>query len=342
MSEVNHKYRIAIDAMGGDNAPAVEIEGAIQAASKVRAELILVGDEAKIKSEFLKHRKIPDNIKVVHASEVIEMHEPPAQSIRRKKNSSINIAVNLVKDKHADAVISAGNTGAVVCATTLFLGPLNGVERPGIMVTMPTLKGPVALIDAGANIDPKPEHLLNYAIMAGVYMKYIFKRPNPSIGLLNVGEEEYKGTDFIKEAFKLMEQAKINFSGNVEGRDIFAGKCDVIVCDGFVGNVVLKVSEGVADALKKMFKQKLSSSPLAMLGAILSRGALVSLKKDMDYAEYGGALLLGINGICIISHGGSSAKAIKNAIRVAYESLENNVNQHIIEEMSKQENIARG
>lgn len=337
MNQPNYKYRIAVDGMGGDNAPAVIVEGVCQAAPLIPAELILVGDETALNIELSKHGGKPANVRIVHASEVVAMHESPAQSIRRKKDSSINVAVNLVKNKEADAFISAGNTGAVVCAMSLFIGPLNGVERPGIMVLMPTLKGPAVIIDVGANIDPKPGHLLSYGIMGSVYMKYILKKENPIVGLLNIGEEESKGTEFVKEAFKLLEQAPLNFIGNVEGRDIFTGKCDVIVCDGFIGNIVLKVSEGVADALKQMLKKKLKQSPLAILGSLLSKSALLSLKKEMDYAEYGGAPLLGVDGVCIISHGGSSAKAIKNAIGVAGEFLENNVNQHIVEEMTKLE-----
>ncbi|MFH1778359.1 MAG: phosphate acyltransferase PlsX [Candidatus Omnitrophota bacterium] len=336
------KYKIAIDGMGGDNAPAIVVDGVCRAALMVDAELILVGDKNAILEKLSEHRHVPENISIVPASEVIEMHEPPAQSIRRKKDSSINVAVNLVKNNQADAFISAGNTGAVVCAASLFLKQLNGIERPGIMVVMPTLKGPAVIIDAGANIGPKPKHLLNYGIMGSVYMKYILKKEDPKVGLLNIGEEASKGTDFVKETFKLLEQAPINFIGNMEGRDIFAGKCDVIVCDGFVGNIVLKVSEGVADAIKQMFKQRISNNYFAKLGLLFSKSALSALKKDIDYAEYGGAPLLGINSVGIISHGGSSSKAVKNAVRVAYETLENKVNQHIVEEMTKVEYMNNG
>jgi len=324
--------RIAVDAMGGDKAPGVIIAGAIQAAQEYEIDIILVGKKDLIEKKLAVYKKVPKNISVLNAEEVIEMNESPAVSVRRKKDSSINVAVKMVKEKKADAIVSAGNTGAVVCAASLFLKSLPGIARPGISVLVPTLKGMIQLIDVGANIDAKPEHLLQYAIMGSVYTNAVLNRDNPKVGLLNIGEEETKGPEFVKETFKLLEQNKnINFIGNVEGRDIFTGNCDVIVCDGFLGNVVLKVSEGLADTIKEMLKRKLSSNIVTKFGALLAASAFRSLKKDIDYSEYGGAPLLGIDGVCIIAHGGSSAKAIKNAIRVSREYLLHNVNQHIIE-----------
>jgi glycerol-3-phosphate acyltransferase PlsX len=324
--------RIAVDAMGGDHAPEVVIKGAIEAAKVIDVDIILVGPEDIIKSKLSECKKIPGNISIKNATEVIAMNEAPATSVRRKKDSSINVSVKMVKEKSADAIVSAGNTGAVVCAASLFLKNLPGVDRPGISVLLPTLKGVVQVIDMGANIDPKPSHLLQYGIMGSIYSSYVLHKQNPTVGLLNIGEEETKGPEFVKETFKLLEQNKnINFIGNVEGRDIYVGNCDVIVCDGFLGNVVLKVSEGLADAIKEMLKRKLTTNLITKIGAFLSAPAFKELKKEIDYSEYGGAPLLGIDGVCIIAHGGSSANAIKNAIRVAHESLLEHVNQHIVE-----------
>ncbi|MFH1093128.1 MAG: phosphate acyltransferase PlsX [Candidatus Omnitrophota bacterium] len=328
--------RIAVDAMGGDKAPDVIIKGAILAAKEIDAEIILVGRQEVIEANLSSQKFVPDNITVVNATEVIEMDDSPAVSVRRKKDASINIAVKMVKECQADAIVSAGNTGAVVCAASLFLKILPGVDRPGISVLLPTLKNVVQMIDMGANIDAKPEHLMQYGVMGSIYSKHVLNKKNPSVGLLNIGEEETKGPEFVKETFKLLEQNKnINFIGNVEGRDIYVGDCDVIVCDGFLGNVVLKVSEGLADAIKEMLKRKLSSNMITKIGSLLSAPAFRALKKEIDYSEYGGAPLLGIDGVCIIAHGGSSANAIKNAVRVAHESLLHNVNQHIIEALTE-------
>lgn len=325
--------KIVVDAMGSDHAPAIEVEGAIQAVREYGLEVLLVGDEALIRAELKKHGKVSDKISVLHAAERIEMHEPAALSVRRKRQSSIVVGLEVLKQDGADGFVSAGNTGAVVCAATLSLRMLPGVERPGIGIILPTMKGTTILIDVGANIDPKPIHLFQYGIMANAYSKYILHKPNPTVGLLNVGEEETKGTDFIKETHALLSGSKLNFTGNIEGRDIYVGNTDVILCDGFVGNVILKVSESVIDTLVKLVKQEIKSSIIASIGAALTMTAFNTLKKKMDYAEYGGALLLGIDGRCIISHGSSNPKAIKNAIRVAAESKTQDVNKHIIEEL---------
>jgi glycerol-3-phosphate acyltransferase PlsX len=269
----------------------------------------------------------------VHAPERIEMNEPAALSVRRKRKSSIVVGLELLKRNEADGFVSAGNTGAVVCAATLSLRMLPGIERPGIAIAIPTMAGISVIIDVGANIDPKALHLFQYGIMADAYCRYILHKDNPKIGLLNVGEEETKGTEFIKEAHTLLSESKLNFLGNIEGRDIYVGNADIVICDGFVGNVILKVSESVIDTLVKLIKKEIKSNPIAMIGAVLVSTAFKGLKKKMDYAEYGGAPLLGIDGACIISHGSSTPKAIKNAIRVAAEFKEQNVNKHIIEEL---------
>lgn len=325
--------KIVVDAMGSDKAPAVEVEGAIMAAEEFDYEVILVGDEVSVKNELSRHSYNPDRIKVVHAPERIEMREPAALSVRRKRRSSIVVGLEMLKRDEADGFVSAGNTGAVVCAATLSLRLLQGIERPGIAIVLPTLKGPSLIIDVGANIDPKPIHILQYGIMADAYFKYILHKPNPSVGLLNVGEEEGKGTDFIKEAHTLLSESKLNFIGNVEGRDIYAGNSDIILCDGFVGNVILKVSESIVDTIVKALKQEIKANIIATLGALLASSAFNELKKKMDYAEYGGAPLLGVDGRCIISHGSSNPKAIKNAIRVAAEFKTQDVNKHIVEEL---------
>jgi len=324
--------KIIVDAMGGDYAPAVVIDGAIAAVREYSAEVILVGDEAKIKSLLKKAKYSGNNILVHPASEVIEMSESAASSIRRKRDSSIVVGLNLVKDGLGDAFFSAGNTGAVVCAATLGLGLLPGVERPGIAIITPTTKGISLIIDVGANIDAKPIHLLQYGIMGGAYLHNIFNKQNPSVGLLNVGEEETKGTDFVKETYELLSKSRLNFIGNVEGKALFFGKCDVVVCDGFIGNVALKVTEGTAEAIQLFLKRHLlKTSLLGKLGIFLLKGTFEKFKKELDYAEYGGAPLLGVNGVVIIGHGRSNARAIKNAIRVAKEEVERKVNERIIE-----------
>ncbi|MFC1807208.1 phosphate acyltransferase PlsX [Candidatus Omnitrophota bacterium] len=324
--------RIAIDAMGGDNAPHVVVEGALMAASEFGYDIVLVGDNALIQNElFKKGARMPKNISVCHASEVIGMHEPAALSIRRKRDSSISVGAQLLKKGNVDAFVSAGNTGAVVCAITLRMGLLEGVHRPGIAIIYPTLKDLCVLIDAGANIGPKPEHLMQYAIMGDVLQEHIFNKKDPRIGLLNVGEEDTKGTEFIKETHALLNASPIRFSGNVEGGDIYTGDYDVVVCDGFVGNVVLKVSESLVHTLTTFLKRKLKQGIITQIGAFLSLPAYRSLMKEIDHSEHGGAPLLGVNGVCIIGHGSSSAKAIKNAVREAAEFVSHKVNQHIVD-----------
>ncbi len=323
--------KIVVDAMGGDHAPEVVIDGVLAALKEYPVEIVLVGDEAKVLPLLKKRKYDVGRLMFQHAPEVIEMHESAATSVRRKRDSSIVLGLKIVKEGRAQGFFSAGNTGAVVCAATLGLGLLPGVERPGIAAILPTLKGVVMLIDVGANIDPKPLHLLQYAIMASIYSEYILNKPNSKVGLLNVGEEESKGTDFIKESYELISQAKVNFIGNVEGKHLYAGDCDVVVCDGFVGNVALKVSESLAEAMQKLLKKHILSTPLGVLGGLMLRPSFRRFKKQMDYSEYGGAPLLGVNGAVIIGHGRSNANAIKNAIRVAKEEIENKFTEKIQE-----------
>ncbi len=322
--------RVAIDGMGGDRAPGVVVDGAVQAARTLPIEVLLVGPEDRLRSELARFKEVPSNLKIRHASEVIGMGEPPAVTVRKKRDSSICVMVDLAKKGEADAVVRAGNTGAMVVAASLGLGLLEGIERPGIAILIPSLKEPTLVIDVGANIDSKPEHIFQSGLMGSVFMRHVAGRPNPSVGLLNVGEEESKGTEFIRQTFKLLEDSSLNFIGNVEGRDIYTGKCDVIVCDGFVGNVALKVSEGMAFALRELLVRELKRTLLNMLGAMLLRPAFNRLKKQMDYTEYGGAPLLGINGACFISHGSSNAKAIRNAIRAASIFVNHEVNRYIV------------
>ncbi len=323
--------RIALDGMGGDRAPGAIVDGAIQAARSLDVELILVGQKDRLQKELDRFHPLPPNLRLHHAPEVIKMSESPAVSVRKKPDSSICQMVSLAKRGEADAIVSAGNTGAVVCAASLGLGMLQGIERPGIAVVVPSLRGPVMVIDMGANIDPKPAHLFQYGIMGSIYMSHVMGIDNPAVGLLNVGEEESKGTDFVRAVFKLLDESSLNFVGNAEGRDIFAGRCHVIVTDGFVGNVALKVSEGMTFALTELLLREIKRTWWNKLGGLILRPAFLTLKKQMDYAQYGGAPLLGVNGACFICHGSSSAWAIRNAVARAAAFVTNGVNQAILD-----------
>ena len=327
--------KIIIDAMGGDYAPDVVIEGSVAAVKEYGVDIILTGDESRIKDLLAKRHYTGDKIAIHHTTEVIEMSEPAAVSVRKKKNSSISVGLSLLKENGGGAFFSAGNTGAVVCAATLTLGLLPGVERPGIAIAYPTLKEISLMVDIGANIDAKPLHILQYAAMADAYSRLVLSKAKPTIGLLNIGEEATKGTDFVKETYNLLSQSNINFIGNIEGKDLFTGKCDIVLCDGFVGNIALKVSEGVATLIYGLLKREFTATVMSTMAAFLLRGNFKRLKKSMDYSEYGGAPLLGVNGIVIIGHGRSSSKAIKNAIRVAKEEVERNVNAGMVEALSK-------
>ena len=323
--------KIAIDAMGGDTAPESAVAGAIRAARELPVELVLVGQQEAVEKSLTSYPRRPPNLSIVHAPEVIGMDESPVASIRKKRNSSINVGLQLLKDKQVDAFVSAGNTGAVMSAGMLLVGLLPGIERPGIAILLPGVKGDTLLIDVGANIDPKPIHLLQYALMGEAYVRCVLGKARPTVGLLNVGEEETKGTEFMKETYGLLEGSGVNFVGNVEGHDIFTGEFDVIVCDGFAGNVALKTAESLAHAINQLLKRSLAMSPITRLGAWLARDAFIQLRKEIDYAEHGGAPLLGVDGVAIIAHGASSGKAIKNAIRVAYESVRHELNRNMVD-----------
>ncbi len=325
--------RISIDAMGGDYAPLEIVAGTLQAAEKLQGleKLFLVGDETKIKAELAKHKgKVPACIEIVHCTEVVEMGDSPAVAIRRKKDSSIARAVELVKDGKADAIFSAGNTGAAVAAATLKLRTLEGVDRPAIATLLPTPKGPFILLDAGANPDSTPEMIQQYAVMGSIYSREILSVSNPSVGLLSIGEEAAKGNETTKKTFSLLEKTHLNFIGNVESRDLYGGRVSVAVCDGFVGNVVLKTSEAVASMISNWLKAMFRANPLRILGYLFSRGVFKEMRSHADPSSYGGAPLLGANGIVIIGHGSSNAFATFNAIRVASEAIDHDVN-HLIE-----------
>jgi glycerol-3-phosphate acyltransferase PlsX len=326
--------KVALDAMGGDHAPAVNIGGAIDALRLYPKleHLFLVGDQATLQAECAKQGLDLNDprVGIVHAPEVIGMSEPGAKTVRRKKLSSISIAMDMVKDGQADAFVSAGNTGAVVAAATLKLRTLPGVDRAGIASGLPNEFGLCNILDAGANPEAKPEHLVAYALMGTAFARHVLGKPDPKVGLMSNGEEDEKGTTFTKETFALLKQTPgINFIGNIEGHDLFETELDVVVCDGFTGNVVLKSCEATAKAVSKWLKTEIKASPIRILGAILAKGAFKALKAKSSYETYGGSPLLGVNGVVIIAHGSSSALAVQNAIRVGLETVGSRVNPHI-------------
>ncbi len=327
--------RIAVDAMGGDNAPVEVVKGAVNAAIGLTGvtSILLVGDASAIESELSRCAQSHEAVSVVHASETVGMDESPAQAIRRKKDTSIGRAVDLLKAGEADAVVSAGNTGAMVVASTLKLRTLTGVERPAIAAVLPTRREPFVLIDAGATVDCTPELLAKFGAMGSVYARAILGREEPVVGLLSVGGEAGKGNEIVRETFGILERSRLNFRGNVEGHDLFMGETDVVVCDGFVGNIVLKTSESASHAIGHWMKSEFKKTTLRMLGATLLKGAFRTMKKRMDPEMYGGAPLLGVNGVCIITHGASSSRAIYHAVRVAAESVHQHVPDLISEEV---------
>ncbi|MFC1462494.1 phosphate acyltransferase PlsX [Verrucomicrobiota bacterium] len=331
--------RIAVDAMGGDHAPRETVRGSMAAARDLSgiSKIFLVGEEESVRRELDAYGPPSDKIEVRPASEVIAMDEMPAQAVRRKKDSSIGRAVDMVKKGEADAVVSAGNTGAVVVAATLKLRTLEGVERPAIAVVMPTEDRPFILVDAGANIDCDVRLLRQFAVMGNVYSRVLMDRESPVVGLLSIGGEDTKGNETTREAFGVLSGSNLNFRGNIEGHDLFRGETDVVVCDGFVGNIVLKTSESTARAIGHWMKQEFRRNLLRILGTGLLWGALRAMKKRMDPETYGGALLLGVNGVCIITHGASSSRAIFHAIRVARESVHHHLNQLIMEDIAGME-----
>lgn len=329
--------KLALDAMGGDHAPSVNILGAkaaLQLYPQIQ-KIFLVGDGPTLEAECQKHQLSSDRITIVHASEVIGMAEPGAKTVRRKKNSSINIAMDLVKAGDADAFISAGNTGACVASATIKLRLIDGIERAGIASPLPNEHGVCNILDAGANPEAKPQHLIGYAIMGTAFAKHVLGVADPLIGLMSNGEEDEKGTAFTKETFALLKETKgIHFIGNVEGHDLFETPLHVVLCDGFTGNIVLKSCEATAKAMGKWLKAELTANPLRTLGAAMAKGAFKALKEKSSYESYGGCPLLGVNGVVIIAHGSSSALAIQNALRVGMETVQNKVNEAIRQALS--------
>jgi glycerol-3-phosphate acyltransferase PlsX len=323
--------------MGGDDAPKAEVEGAIRAARSLGVRVILVGKQDIVRAELDQHEDIGDlPIEVLHASEQITMEDSAAKAMRNKRDSSIRVAARLVRDGLADGVVSAGNTGAVMATAKLVQGMLPGVDRPALASAFPTAKGtPVVVVDVGANVDCSPRMLAQFAVMGDIYSRVIFHTHRPRVGLLSIGEEEHKGNDLTRAATPLLKALPIHFIGNVEGRDIYAGKTDVIVCDGFIGNVALKVSEGLVEMMSKMLRESLEATITRKIGSLLARTAFNEFKKRVDYSEYGGAPLLGVKGVCIVTHGRSNANAIKNAIRVAVEFAEGKVNERIEAELAQ-------
>jgi glycerol-3-phosphate acyltransferase PlsX len=328
---------IAVDAMGGDQAPKAEVEGAIRAAKLLSVRVMLVGREDLVREELDRHTEAGDlPIEVVHASEHITMEDSATKALRAKRDSSIRVACRLVRDGKAQGLVSAGNTGAVMVTARLLLGMVPGVDRPALASGFPTLRGtPAVMVDVGANVDCSPQMLAQFAVMGDIYSRVIFRTGNPRVGLLSIGEEEHKGNDLTRNASKLLRTLPLHFIGNVEGRDLYTGVADVIVCDGFIGNVALKVSEGMVEVIKQMLGESLEATLASKIGYVLSRRAYRDFKKRVDYSEYGGAPLLGVKGVCIICHGRSNGNAIKNAIRVAAEFSGARLTRRIEDELAR-------
>ena len=318
---------IALDAMGSDRAPRPEIEGAIQAARRFGISVTLVGPEETLRAELSRHSvagSLP--ISIAHASEFITMDDKAVQAVRAKRDSSMRVGLRLVREGLASAFITAGNTGAAMATAKMVLGGLPGVDRPALVAIIPTAIGSVcALLDVGANVDCKPHNLEQFAVMGDIYFRSMFGVAKPRVGLLSIGEEEGKGNELTRESYDLLKRLPIDFVGNVEGRDLYKGDVDVIVSDGFVGNVALKTSEGVAHLVRQVLKESLAATITSQVGALLSRSAFADFKKRLDHTEYGGAPLLGVKGACFITHGSSNTNAIKNAIRVAAEFVQREI-----------------
>jgi len=327
---------IALDAMGSDRAPKPEIEGAIQAARQSGVRVILIGPEPVVRAELQRYpAALGLPIEIAHASEVITMDDKAVQAVRTKRDSSMRVGLRMVRDGHAAGFVTAGNTGAAMTTAKMVLGGIPGVDRPALAAVFPTAIRTVSiLLDVGANVDSKPHNLEQFAVMGEIYFRSMFGTRRPRVGLLSIGEEESKGNELTREAFQLLKRLPLNFVGNVEGRDLYGGQVDVIVTDGFVGNVALKTSEGVANLVRATLKETLKATITRQVGYLLSRSAFSDFKKRLDHTEYGGAPLLGVKGVCFITHGSSNANAIKNAIRVAAEFAERPINDKIERELA--------
>ncbi len=330
---MNERIVVAVDAMGGDNAPEVEVEGAVAAARQWKIPVVLVGDQVRLKEALSRYSISGLDITIQHASEIVGMHDSPSDAVRKKKDSSVRVAFDLLRRGEVQAVVSAGNSGATMAVGMFLLKRIPGIDRPAIATILPNKKSQTVLLDGGANVDCKPIHLAQFGTMGAVYAKFMLGKNRPKVGVLSNGEEESKGNELAREAHKLLKQSTLNYVGFVEGRDIFSGDVDVVVCDGFVGNVVLKVSEGLSEAIGDMLKGEIKQRLLAKLGYLLARPAFRAFKKKVDYAEYGGAPLLGIQGTGMICHGGSNARAIKNAIHMARESVSQRINERLITQL---------
>jgi glycerol-3-phosphate acyltransferase PlsX len=326
------RCRIALDAMGGDHAPDEIVKGALLALEEDPVlEVILVGREDVLREKL--GGVVPPRLEIQHATEVVDMTDNAMAPIRRKRDSSVRVAANLVKAGRADAMVSAGHTGAAMASAHLVLGTIEGVSRPALAAIVPSSKGFTVLLDVGANVDSKPEYLREFAVMGHFYAQMIFGNDAPRVGLLSIGEEEGKGNELTKETFRVLKETGLNFIGNAEGRDVYNGNADVVVCDGFTGNVVLKASEALGEMIGGMLRSEVTRTPIRKVGALIVKGAFDDIKKRMDYSEYGGAPLLGVNGGCIICHGRSNAKAIKNALRVAREFVSKSIDVKIREKI---------
>ena len=324
--------RIAVDAMGGDHAPLVNVDGAVAAAREFGIASLLVGRAAELKPLLKDSGYRGSDIEIVDAAEVVTFDDPATAAIRKKRNSSIRVAANCVRDGRAEGMVSAGHTGAAMVSAKMVIGTIAGVDRPALATVLPNLTGHCLLLDVGANPDAKTEQFREFAVMGSIYAELAFGKKKPSIGLMSIGEEDSKGTDETKEAFKILEATGLNFVGNIEGRDVFNGRVDVIVTDGFTGNVILKVSESLSEMVEQLLREEIKRTLQASVGFLLSRPAFRRFKQRLDYSEYGGAPLLGVKGCVIICHGRSSAKAIKNAIRFAAEFSK----QHLAEKIQAQ------
>jgi len=333
--------KIAVDAMGGDFAPQAIVEGAFMASKEYGVKVVLVGDEDQVAKELSKYPTSKLPIFIHHASHVVAMHDSPSTVLRRMKETSIKVALDLAKKGEANGVVSAGNSGAVMALAMYIFKKLEGVDRPAIATIHPALKGSTVLIDSGGNVDCKPSHLIQFALMGDAYARYILRKEEPRIGLLSNGEEEGKGNELTREVHKTLSEMDINYVGYVEGRDLNSGQVDVIVCDGFVGNVALKISEGLWETIHGILKWEAKDNLRAKVAYFFMRRAIRRLEKRFDYSEYGGAPLLGINGNCVISHGVSNPKAIMNAILLASSLAKNRLNDHLIGEMKEKQDLLR-
>ncbi len=314
--------RVVLDAIGGDHAPQVTVEGAVWAARELGVEVVLVGREEVIKEELAKHDAEGLSLPLVHASQVIEMEDKPALAVKAKKDSSMVVGMDLVKRGEAGAFVSAGNSGGVMVAALFRLGRIKGIQRPALTAILPTAKEPICVLDVGANTDCKPEYLLQFAIMGKVYVERVMGFPNPRVGIVSNGEEEGKGSQLVLDTYPLLKESGLNFIGNVEGKDVLLGLAQVVVTDGFTGNVMIKMAEGVSSFLGGVIEEEIKRSPLTALGGLLAKPAFSRMKKRLDYSEYGGAPLLGVNGVVIVGHGRSNSKAVKNAIGMAKQAVE--------------------